>query len=268
MNQPIRRSAARVSSVAVAALGLAAAAWSAGVGCDKKASTDAPAGGGQPGGGQATAAPAGKAAIGVIDTEKVMADLGWDRDRKTKFDAANNELGIQRKAFVDQLGVIIKQRRESLFSEAKFNADHIAKLDKGEDIDKLPWTNQQRDQYVLFSQQMSQVLKGAEQRHGQLLQQWLNDANRTYVTLMQPGIRRAAEANGVTVVLPAGATLFSADSVNITNRVVDDLKAVKPDNLPPIPKFDMQIQMNEATTQPTTAPSTPGGSGKPTTKSK
>jgi Skp family chaperone for outer membrane proteins len=251
------RRTATVRIAAIAGLGLAAVLPI--LGCDKKPAD-------QPAPATTTPPPAAKGpSIGVVDVEKVMADLGWTRDRASRAEAINLDLGREVQSLFNQLTTIAEGKKQTLIKDAKLSKEQIEQLNKGE-LDKLPLNNEQRNDFTNAMITMNNFANQAKQRQELVLRSWVNEANATYVTQMQPAIRRAAEAAGVSVVIPSNLALYQAPTVNLSDKVVDDLRGTTPANLPATPRLGMSINMDSATTQPAaTSPSTPSTPAAPAT---
>jgi hypothetical protein len=76
-----------------------------------------------------------------------------------------------------------------------------------------------------------------------------------YTDAAKPAVRRAAEAKGVSVVFLSGAVFHSDASVDITDKVIDELQKSPPQrNFPQTPKIGFKPVRLDDITNPTTKP--------------
>jgi Skp family chaperone for outer membrane proteins len=187
-------------------------------------------------------------AVGIVDYQKVLRDMGW----ATKLDA---ELGTYR----DQLS-----KEFTAFDQ--HYAQQLTELQKSMNKDAEKLTPQQQ-------QQLTQTVVAARQTLGQLQTQanekwqaYRTEQLRRYKDALAPIVRQAAQKGNYKLVLAqTDVIVFMEPTIDLSNVVVDLAKSQKPD-ITEVPMTSLQgpdkISPNMAApttgpaTQPATMPST------------
>lgn len=245
-----KRKFSSVLRTCTVAFGVAAGLVAA-TGCDKAANTT-------------TAAPAAQPThiTGVLDLDKVADTVGWNAEINKDNETARAELTRLGTTFANEVLDKVKQYKAELIKQAKLNQQQSDDLYKDVNLDKLPLTKEQLNQLAIVLQNRQQYIQGVEQYATRLLQQRRVEILQSYRKHTQPIVRQVAEQAGVTVVLLKSDAIFHyADSVDITNKVTDAVRANPPKiTYPSMPTMNLPtINLGEVvpTTGPATAPVIP-----------
>lgn len=240
----------RVCAIALTSLG----GLTALVGCDK-GTTATPS----------TPAAAAANVTGVVDLDKVADAVGWKSEINKDNETAKAELTRQLTAFIKEVTDKVSQHKADLIKSANLNTAQADDLNKGINIDKLPLTKEQVSTLVLIVQNGNQYIQGADQRAGQMLQGRGFEILNSYRKATQPIVRQVAEQNGMSVVLVKTDAIFhSASSVDITDKVIDAVRANPPKiTYPGMPDMKLPpVNLGELP-KPTTQPSSVSSTTKP-----
>ncbi len=256
-NHRLPRRASRSLASAVAC-GLALAAVTAG--CEKKpADPAAPAAAGN-----GAAAPAvnkaGVGTVGVVDLQLVMKRMQWDVERQGKTDTAATELNNGKNAAIVQLKAILDEKRKQTIAAGKLSTEQINVLNGGGDLEKLPLTKDQREDWIKTVNGVLQIEQKVNQAHQQLAQKWSQDVELMYQEAIRQSARRVAPAKGFSTIVSTNVVFHTDPAADVTEAVIDDLRTAPPRIFPPPPRLNIQINTEEvqkATSQPTTAPAQP-----------
>ena len=236
----------------VAALGLSLAVAA---GCDKgKPDAAAPA--------AATVVPGQAHNVGVVDLQRMIATLGWGSEMAKQREAVAGDIGRELKSFQDALAKAVEDQRKKTIAAGKLNADQSEKLAKGVDLDKLPLTKELLTEYVTVVNRSLQANQEAVQVANNAINKWAQEVQQMYTESAKPAVRRASQASNVQVVLPA-ATVFHYDAtVDVTDKVIDEMqKSPPPRNFPATPRMNYpQVQLSDLT-KPATQPLAPAAAG-------
>jgi Skp family chaperone for outer membrane proteins len=235
---------------------LAAAGVAAGLaagGCDKNGGKDAKA---TP---TATAAPAG--AVGVVDYDRVFQDLGW-RDEVTKsLQGTETTLRMTLDSYGRDIARALDERRVAIARAANLNPRQVDDLHNNRDLDKLPLSPQQKEELFRSLSIAQQYGQNAQANAQRIMNDRQRQVSAKYRDSVKPAVRRVAETNGMSVMITASdAVVFYSSTVDMTNKVVDDLRAARPPHdLPDAPKLDpllprVQLNAPPAPPPPTTGP--------------
>jgi Skp family chaperone for outer membrane proteins len=256
--RPRRGFAAAVTALALGGLVL-------GAGCNKGDSSNP----GSPGGN------AGKVTgtIGFVDLDKVSAQIQWKADFENDFNAAKREAERQLTVFKDSVMAAWDTKKKDVAAAAHLNAEQVKALNgmNGQEIQKLPLTQAQKDDLGQSFAQANQALNAAQQKANQALSQREQKILESFREAMRPSVRRVAMAANISMVIappPNANPVFYYDpSVDLTDQVVDDMRKAMPQHtLPEMPKLNLPTDWHfNALPTPgasprapaTTAPSTP-----------
>jgi Skp family chaperone for outer membrane proteins len=221
-------------------------------GCDKKPDPAAP---GTP---AATAAP-GHAGVGVLDSNRMITALGWATEQTKQKQAVVADVERELRSFRDALNKAVEDERKKINTDAKLSTENADKLNRGVDLDKLPITREQREEYITVVTKANSGNQQATEYASNAIRQWDGAVGQMYTEAAKPAVRRAAQTTGVQVVLLAGAVFHYEPGVDITDKVIDELQKAPPQrNFPPTPVMNYPAvtlnELNKATTQPVIPP--------------
>jgi len=223
------------------------------IGCDKKPDSTANPSNNP----NSNPPPAGGAhAIGVLDPGVMMTAMGWVSQKQSQADSFKNEIDRQVKVFGASLEKVVTDERTKMRDAAHLSTEQMDRLARG-DLEKLPLSKEQRDEYVLVISRVNQLNQQLNQNLQVLGQRWQQEVDQMFTELARPAVRRAGQAQGVQVVLLSQQVFVQVEpSIDITNKVVDELQ-----KSPPQPHFptapDLKLpnvtlgEMSSAATQPT-----------------
>jgi len=228
----------------VAVCGLALGVGVVAVGCDKKVeNAGTPAAGGS------------HASVGVVDPERMITALGWRTEQQKQKDAVVADVKREAETFIADVNKAVEEERKRIITAAKLTTEEADKLAKGQELDKLRISKEQRDEYVRVLQQAYQFLQQAQEYANRAVNAWDQETAKMYTDAAKPAVRRAAEAKGVSVVFLSGAVFHSDPSVDITDKVIDELQKAPPQrNFPATPKLNFKPVRLDDITNPTTKP--------------
>lgn len=251
----VSRAVARFASPArLARTAVVAAALASGVGlfggCDK-------------GGGKPPPPPAaGAATVGVVDYDRVFKDMQWINEIDKDLTGTKSELQTALNAFGEELTKAVNLEKAKIAKAGGLTDTEITNLNANKDLDKLKLSPE-------LKYQLSQTLGNAYGQGG-LAQQAQAKANQifeerkaklfgTYRDSLKPSVRRVAENNGLLmVVTQVDSVVYASPTVDMTNKVIDDLRQSPPPHTLPEPeKFPMPKGPIQLTNLPTTGPTTP-----------
>jgi Skp family chaperone for outer membrane proteins len=227
----------------------------AAVGCEKKA--------GDPATPAATPPPvAGAKTVGVLDPGKMMTAMGWATQRQSAAAAYKSEIERQVKVFTDRITAVVTEERAKLNKSPGWTTDMSDKLAKGE-LDKLNLTKEQREEYIKVITTMNSLQQQLNQLLYNIGQKWEQDVNVMITETARPAVRRAAQAQGIQVVMLSNQVLHFESTVDLTDKVVDEMQKAPPQpHFPTAPNLDLPnftlADITNAATQPSipTAPTT------------
>ena len=223
-------------------------------GCDSKGAT-----GTNPQTAPAVVAAGGAGSgVGVLDSRRVIEALQWDAEQKRDFESARSDVERELTAALTQLASLVAEKRKNLIAAGKLNTDQIDKLNQMQ-LDTLPLSKEQKQEYQVIIQNAVQYEQQARQLAQRVLGERQQAVERMYTEAVRPAVRRAAQASGLPVVLMKQTVFFNEASVELTDKVIDELqKAPPPKNFPPMPKLNLpQVRLDEPpriATQPATGP--------------
>ncbi len=236
----------------LAAVGVAGSA--AAVGCDKgQGSPAAPAKDGVAPGGKASGA-----GTGVVSFEQVFRDLGWYNNINRDLEAVQQDARLRLESFGRELNDVLAQKRQEIAAAQRLTPQQTEDLNNNRNLDKLPLTPEQQQELLRVLNSIPNLDQQARTAANRVLQERQNQLVATYRDAAKPSVRRVAEANGMTAVLPLETMAYYADTINLTNRVIDDLRQNPPViKVPDAPKVNLPrawTLFGPAGTQPTTLP--------------
>ena len=225
-------------------------------GCDKGKADPAA----QPAGTPAAAATARN--VGVVDPQRMITTLGWGAEMTKQREAVAGDIGRELKSFQDALTKAVEDQRKKTVTVGKLNTDQADKLAKGVELDKLPLTKEALTEYVTVVQRSLEANQRAVQVANDNINKWAQEVQQMYTESAKPAVRRASQASNVQVVLLAGAVFHYDTSVDITDKVIDEMQKAPPQrNFPPTPRMNFpQVQLSELT-KPATQPIVPAAAG-------
>jgi Skp family chaperone for outer membrane proteins len=207
-----------------------------------------------------TPAPA-HAEVGVVDFERVFKELGWVDEINSSLQKTKAEYAQKIQSFKGELDAALKTTRTRIADAAQLNKKQREDLENGRDLDKLPLTGRQWYEHEQSKVNIVQGLQGFAGRADQLLQIWQNQMVSVCRESMQPSVRRVSEAAGVSIVLNSAQVPYFGSTVNLTNKVIDDLRSAPPPRTLPDPPTLEIPKIQIATPEPSAAPT-----GKPSTR--
>jgi len=223
------------------------------VGCDKQSPTNNSAT-------AATAAPAPRAPIGtgVVDLDAVADAVQWKAEMEKDNATARSELSRIVTSFAADVEEKVKQHKADLIKTAKLNPQQIDDLNKYQNLDKLPLTKEQLNTLVLVLQNQQRWVQSVDQKAGQMLQQRRSEILQAYRNATKPIVRQIAEQQQLTMVLLKNDGIFYAsESVDLTNRLIDEVRKNPPKiTYPSMPTMNLpSVNLGEMPEIPATGPS-------------
>ena len=212
---------------------------------------------------------AGAPTVGVVDYDRVFKDMQWVNEIDKDLTGTKSELKTALDAFGEQLTTAVNAEKAKIAKAGGLNDTEIANLNANKDLDKLklsPELRIQLNQAMVNAYGQNGLAQQAQAKANQILEERRVRLLSTYRESLKPSVRRVAENNGLLMmVTPVDSVVFYAPSVDMTNKVIDDLRqAPPPHNLPEPEKFPMPKGPIQLTAVPTTAPTAPAVG--PTTK--
>jgi Skp family chaperone for outer membrane proteins len=171
----------------------------------------------------------GRGTVAVIDLDKVANTLGWIAQMNANLQAADADLKKQMEQVV-QAGVKeIEDAKKKVVKDANLTAEQEKTLNSIQDLrelEKLPFTKDQREQLVTTLQKANNSLLVARNSYQQLMQGRRNELIVAFRTKIQPVARRVAAAHGMTVVLTTADSVlyFDPQTTDITTEVIDEMQ--------------------------------------------
>jgi Skp family chaperone for outer membrane proteins len=230
-------------------------------GCDK-GKTDANA---APAGAPAPGGPA--KGVGVVDPQRMITTLGWGAEMTKQRESVASDIGRELDVFQKALTKAVEEQRSKISTAARLNPDQADKLAKGVELDKLPITKEQRDEYVIVVNRSLQANQEAVQAANNQINKWAQEVQQMYTESAKPAVRRAAQASGTQVVLLAGTVFHYDTAVDLTDKVIDEMQKSPPQrNFPPTPRMNYpQVQLSDLS-KAATQPIVPAAGGPSATK--
>lgn len=223
-------------------------------GCDKNAG-----GGGGAGGSTAKTGSAGGGGVAIVDLDKCFRQVGWTDQVSANITGVQQNLQMRLDSFAREIESALKDQRDSIAKAARLSTAQAEELRTNRDLDKLPLTKEQRDEWIRSQNNAAQYAQQAQQQANQLLQQRRQQVFNTYTESVKPIVRRVAAANGYTVVLTPPSAFWYDGAVDITDKVTDEVQKDKPAHtLPEPPTFNLP-HVTSLSTGPTTGPTTMPG---------
>lgn len=167
--------------------------------------------------------------VAVLDLDRVGNAVGWMEEINKSLQATDTELQNQVKQVVEGAQKSINDAKGSLANDAKLTADQKKVLMDSRtlaELEPLPLTKEQRDKLMQTVAQANLVLQQAQQSYQQQMQQRRAALIVSYREKVRPIARRIAAKQGLSVVVvPSDALLYSDPTVDITDKVIDELRA-------------------------------------------
>lgn len=212
--------------------------------------------------------------IGFVDLDRVSSQINWKTEFDNDLKTAQVEASRQFKVFQDTVAAAWEAKKKEIATSAHLNADQTKILSSmnGPEIQKLPLTQAQKDEFGQSYRQATEALNQANQLATQTLNQREGKILESFREAMKPSVRRVAMAANISMVIappPQANPVFYYDpSVDLTDQVVDDMRKAMPQHtLPEMPKLNFPNEFKfsplpTTTASPlspssTTAPSTP-----------
>jgi Skp family chaperone for outer membrane proteins len=199
------------------------------------------------------------AAIGVVDVNKVVNDLGWANELNSNLTNLQNQLSTELRNVTAQYESQLQQKKRDL---------GLKESDSLQDIGKKITPQQQQELVVMFNtgrQLLVQLQQAAGQQFENYRQQWFQQWREA----LNPIVKQVAQDKKLTVVFSTpGPILYTDPSADLTAAVIDAAKlhppTFKPVQLPQIKvplSIDPATAATQSTTQPTTQPNLGTGTG-------
>jgi Skp family chaperone for outer membrane proteins len=190
------------------------------------------------------------AAIGVVDVNKVVNDLGWANELNSNLTNLQNQLTTELRNVTATYESQLQQKKKEL---------GLKETDSLQDIGKKITPQQQQELVVMFNtgrQLLVQLQQAAGQQFENYRQQWFQQWREA----LNPIVKQVAQDKKLTVVFSTpGPILYTDPAADVTAAVIDAAKmhppTFKPVQLPQI-KVPLSIDPAAAATQPTTQPVT------------
>lgn len=186
--------------------------------------------------------------VGTIDTQKLAADLGWDREMNENIKKIFGQMESELQQLKNLYDSTIQQKKKEM---------GITGTETGDELSKKLTQAQQRELMELINggnQKLSQVQQYAKQQLEKYRNDWLNQ----YGSAIRPIVKQIAQQKKLSVVINIQQIplMYSDPSVDITDAVFDAAKA-SPPKLYPVdpPKMISELFARAPATQSTTAPS-------------
>jgi Skp family chaperone for outer membrane proteins len=234
---------ARIALPAMALAGVIALA----AGCDKA--------------GNKTATPPanGSATVGVVDYDRVFKEMNWLNEIDKDLQATGAELKNAAQPWEDQITAAVNAEKAKIAAAAHLNDRQIDDLKNNRDLDKLPLSADQRIELNQSLYNANGYAQRVQAGANEIIQQRKLQVVNVYRDSLKPSVRRVAENNGLLmIVTPVDSVVYYSPTVDMTNKVIDDLRqAPPPHNLPEPPKLPQPKGPIQLTVPPTTAPVVP-----------
>jgi Skp family chaperone for outer membrane proteins len=239
------------ASAPAVALVAAALALAVAGGCDKK-DKDAAVKDAKPAAGTA------QGGVAVVDFDRVFKELGWSDEITQKMQGTETSNKMVLETFGRELGQLVNEKKYQIATEAKLTDKQRDDFFNGRDLDKLPLTQAQKEDLGRAANYANAYHQRAQQRGLQILQDRQAQLFRVYKDSTQPAVRRVADNASMTVVVTPASAVYFNPTVDLTNKVIEDLRAAPPPhNTPDPPKLQVeQVQLNSPP-PPTTGPAVP-----------
>ena len=183
---------------------------------------------------QALAAPVG--GLAVLDLDKVATAMGWMEEMKTSIQATSTELRGQLEEVHRGMLQSIDDAKKQIAAEAKLTDEQTKVLTTAKDqreLDELPLSKEQRQKLVQIVDKASASWQTALNNYQQALQGRRANLVQSYRDMIRPAARRVAAAHGMTVVLATSDNIiYSEQSADITDEVIDELQKTLPEKKP------------------------------------
>lgn len=185
--------------------------------------------------------------VGTIDTQKLAADLGWDREMNENIKKISGQMEGEFLQLRNHYDSTLEQKKKDM---------GITGTETGDELSKKLTQPQQRELMELVNgarQKLSQVQQYANQQVDKYRTDWLNQ----YGSAIRPIVRQIAQQKKLSVVINIQQIplMYSDPGVDITDAVSDAARA-NPPKLIPVdpPKMISDLFAKPSATQSTTAP--------------
>jgi Skp family chaperone for outer membrane proteins len=201
------------------------------------------------------------AAVGVVDYDRVFADIGWKATIQKDLEATKQNYKFRFDSFTNELNNALKDKRAQIAAAARMtpkDAEDFAKVKDVKELDKFKLSQAQKDEFVQAVANANAYAQRAGQVADQMLRQREQQLGQAHLDALKAPVRRVAENSGASVVMPSSSVSYFATGVDLTNKVVDDLRSAAPTiNVPPAQPLDLpKVQIGvPPTTGPATQPS-------------
>jgi len=166
--------------------------------------------------------------VAVLDLDRVGNAVGWMEEINKTLQATDAELKTQVNQVVEGAQKAINDAKSNLATEAKLtDAQKKTLLDSRTiaELEPLPLTKEQRDKLMQTVAQANMALQQAQQVYQQQMNQRRAQLIVSYREKVRPIARRIAAKQGLSVVVvPSDALLYSDPAVDITDKVIDELR--------------------------------------------
>lgn len=201
----------------------------------------------------------GTVAVGIVDYERVFTDIGWKATIQKDLDATKQNYKIAFDSFSNELSNAVKDKRSQIATAAKLTPKQIedfANMKEAGDLEKLNLTQAQKAEFVQAVNNANALQGQANQDAVNLLRYREQQLGQIHVDALKAPLRKVAESNGISVVLASGSVQYFSTGVDITNKVVDDLRAAAPViNIPAAQKLEYKkVRLDAPASGPSTQP--------------
>ncbi len=170
--------------------------------------------------------------VAIVDLDKIATDLEWHKQIGTALESAEQEVRTQLQTVAQSAAASIDTAKNEVIADANLNAQQIKLLNTIQDmrdLEKLPLTEAQRTKLIQTVNQANVTLQTAQARSQQVMQEQRAALVTRYRDLVRPIAQQIATEAGFQVIFTADQTvLYHVAAVDITDRVIEKLKASAP----------------------------------------